>query len=196
MANNRQVVSIGVQLDYQKSLDDMISNLRSELKKAKDSIKNLGVSDEMLSQISTLEKRLDVLADNLTNAFTALGKQDIDIQSLKKFQDELNGEISSIKKDITEVTSSVALLSSSLEGFKGVDFAQNIIADFNALKNVVENTNETIQEFYKMCNKSKSSGVVRFSNSEVQEMESVAKSLKKEINLNYLLSIKQYQGAS
>lgn len=182
MANNRQVVSIGVQLDYQKSLDDMISNLRSELKKAKDSIKNLGVSDEMLSQISTLEKRLDVLADNLTNAFTALGKQDIDIQSLKKFQDELNGEISSIKKDITEVTSSVALLSSSLEGFKGVDFAQNIIADFNALKNVVENTNNTIQEFYKMCNKSKSSGVVRFSNSEVQEMESVAKSLKKEIN--------------
>ena len=47
MANNKQVISIGVQLDYKKELESMIEDLRGKLRKLGDAADDIELSKNL-----------------------------------------------------------------------------------------------------------------------------------------------------
>lgn len=176
MANNKQIISIGVQLDYKKELESMIANLREKLKALGDAANDIEISKNLQSQITALENRLTVLADSVDGAFKNLGDVNIDVHNIKVFQDELSAELKAVGKDIDNLKQEFATLSDSLKvNGDGINvFIGNMQGQFSELQKTVAGVSETIRNLLKLVDVTESKGVVNFN---IEELETAKKLL-------------------
>ena len=106
-------------------------------------------------------------------AFENLGNINIDIRGIKVFQDQLSMKLNSVRKDIDSLRDEIASLSSAFKiDDVGINtFVANMQGQFAELQNTARETEEIIQSFFQLVERSNSRGVINFDNKKLEEAE-------------------------
>ena len=175
MANNRQVISIGVQLDYQKELESMIDDLRAKMKKLGDAANDIELSKNLQSQITALENKLAVVADDVQNAFRNLGDVNIDLKSIKVFQDYLKHTLSDLKKEFDDLQQNVSAFASAftVDGIGVNNFVSQMTGQFSELQNTAKKTEDIIKQLFTLFERNESNVEVKIDTGKIEQAEKI-----------------------
>ena len=71
MPNKNGVVSIGLDIDYQKSLQQMVNDFKNKMTAITNEVKKTKFSKDLTEQIDTINKRIDGISDSFDKTFKA-----------------------------------------------------------------------------------------------------------------------------
>lgn len=181
MANNRQIVSIGVQLDYKRELEGMLDDLRAQMKKLGDSAKDIELSANLQKQISTLESRLAVVSDDIADMFRKMGDQDIDIKAFSKFQNEITGMTRKIQTEMLDLKRMLEGLSEGTDASKMFSHFSEMESKFAELRTEIQTTTRLITDFYEPVKGTSSKATINFQSDFDEKKLQRAKELLKQL---------------
>lgn len=160
---NSGVVSIGVNLDYEKELNKMMSSFESKLKSINDSLGNIELSKDIKKQIADITSELEKVKRNMTLSFDQLSKGKLDSGALTHYKQEVTQTFNTIDTNIKELSGQISSLQGSFDGLNGKDFSSNLVRQYNDIKNNADAAVESIQkisEFVSMTSSIQNHSVV------------------------------------
>ena len=151
MPNKNGVIAVGVELDYQKTLNKMVGDFKSEMSQIQQTLGKAHLSKDLERQIANLTERIEEVATTASKSFDDLGKGKISTETFKKFESEVDGKFQNIRREITILTSNLDDLAQRFDLLQGAEFSNKIMAQFKEIQNAVLNTNSVISNFYKIA---------------------------------------------
>ena len=173
--NNKQVISIGVQLDYKKELESMLSDLRKKLDDLKKTSVDIEVSKSLQKQIEQTKSEIDSLTTYIDDKFSQMGNQSIDIGRFSEFQKAVSDQFEKIGKDIRTVSEDARNLSNLLSTPQGDTAVKQIITDYQNLKKQIEDTTRIANDLFNLTRKTGKSGIISFNQFSIDDAEKAIK---------------------
>ena len=158
MPNKNGVVSIGLNVDYQKSLQEMTKAFTSELTKLSNATQKLKFSKDLTDQISVVSAKVDGVTDEFRAMFDELNSNKLDASKFTAYQDKITKEFSKIETSISSITSQISAMDEKIGMLSGADIASGIKKQFDDLKDSLLSTYQGLEKVFDLA-KSSSSGL-------------------------------------
>lgn len=152
------LVNIGLNVDYQKSLQEMTKAFTSELTKLSNAARKLKFSKDITDQIGAVSEKVDGVAGEFRAMFDALNNNKLDASKFTAYQDKITKEFSKIETSISSITSQVSALDEKIGMLSGADIAGAMKKQFDDLKDSVLSTYQGLEKVFDLA-KSSSSGL-------------------------------------
>ena len=169
MANKNGVVSIGLNVDYQKSLQEMTSAFKSKLTEISKESKKLQISKDVEEQIGILSKRIDGISTEFRAMFDDINNQKIDASKFEAYQAKVTKEFEKIEKSISGVVTEISALDEKVGMLSGADIASSMKKQFDELKESVLDTYQGLEKVFELTKTSSNSPAVKFDKSTLDE---------------------------
>lgn len=168
MAKNG-IVSVGVNLDYEKTLNDMVKAFSNKLSQIQNDVNKIEFSKSITDQIEKLRSELELTQKEMNETFKQIGQDKLDISSFENFQKNVEKKFGSIEKEIASLSDSLSTLGEKFNLLGGTDVASGIVTQFHDLKNSISEAYDTLKQVLDLCNTS-STGL-NFANIDVNKIK-------------------------
>ena len=158
MPNKNGVVNIGLNVDYQKSLQEMTRAFTSELTKLSNAAQKLKFSKDLTDQIGAVSAKVDDITDEFRAMFDALNSNKLDASKFTAYQDKITKEFSKIETSISGITSQISAMDEKIGTLSGADIASGMKKQFDDLKDSLLSTYQGLEKVFGLA-KSSSSGL-------------------------------------
>ena len=158
MANKSGVVSIGLNVDYQKALQQMMNDFKSKLSTISNEAKKLDFSKDMTKQIGAVDEKIERISSDFKAMFDEINSQKLDASKFEAYQLRITKDFEKVEKSIAGVVSEISALDEKVGMLSGADFASNMKAQFDDLRESVLSTYQGLEKIFDLT-KSSSSGL-------------------------------------
>ena len=158
MANKSGVVSIGLNVDYQKALQQMMSDFKSKLSTISNEAKKLDFSKDLTKQIGAVDKKIERISNDFKAMFDEINGQKLDASKFEQYQTKITKDFDKVEKSISNVVSQISALDEKVGMLSGADFASSMKAQFDELRESVLSTYQGLEKIFDLT-KSSSSGL-------------------------------------
>ena len=153
MPKQNGVVNIGLNIDYQKALQEMVSNFKSELTAISNAATKANIDKDIVAQIDNINKKINGISGEFKQMFDEISNQTINANSFEKYQADVTKKFAKIKESIYNTTAKIEGLKERIGALENSEFAtkmkaqfdeisQSVLGTYNELRNVVEITKE------------------------------------------------------
>ena len=146
MPNKNGVVSIGLNVDYQKSLQEMTNDFKAKLTALSNEAKKVNFSKDIADQLDNINKRIDGITSEFKGMFDNLNTQKIDSSNFEKYQVEITKRFEKIGESISDVATKISGLEERLGMLDGSDFATSMKRQFDELSQSVLSTYQGLEK--------------------------------------------------
>ena len=150
------VVSIGLNVDYQKSLREMTSAFTSELTKLSNEAKKLKFSKDITDQINAVSQKVDSVTSEFRTMFDEFNNNKLDASKFTTYQDRITKEFSKIETSISGITSQISAMDEKIGMLSGADIASGIKKQFDDLKDSLLSTYQGLEKVFDLAKSSSS----------------------------------------
>ena len=154
MANKNGVVNIGLNVDYQKSLQEMTKAFTSELTKLSNAAQKLKFSKDLTDQIGAVSAKLDGVTDEFRAMFDELNSNKLDASKFTTYQDKVTKEFSKIETSISSITSQISAMDEKIGMLSGADIASGMKKQFDDLKDSLLSTYQGLEKVFDLAKSS------------------------------------------
>lgn len=169
MANKSGVVSIGLNVDYQKALQQMMNDFKSKLSTISNEAKKLDFSKDMTKQIGAVDEKIERISSDFKAMFDEINNQKIDASKFEGYQTKVTKEFEKIEKSINGVVAEISALDEKVGMLSGVDIASSMKKQFDELKESVLDTYQGLEKIFDLTKTSSNSPSVKFDKSALDE---------------------------
>lgn len=134
MPKNKGIVSIGLNVDYQKSLQEMTKAFKDKLSSLSDEFKNLNISKDVNEQFDAVYKKIDSVSEEFKSMISLINDEKLDAANFEKFQKKVNVQFGKIDDSIKGLTGRISDLDVKIGILNGVDIASGIKKEFDDLR--------------------------------------------------------------
>lgn len=138
------VISIGVNLEYEKELNKMMSAFESKLNKITDELGKTELTKDLQKQINNIVSELGTVRREMSSTFDQLSKGKLDVGALTNYKQAVTQSFNAIDGKISELAQKVAETNTIFDGLNGKDFSSNIISQYNAIKESASETADIV----------------------------------------------------
>lgn len=156
---SKQVVSIGVQLDYKKELENMLNDMKAKYQALEKSIENTDILKGMQKEMDSLRSQIADLSDYAMTQLARIGNEKIDIDIFTEFQDSMTNRFKEIRSSINAIERTLSNKDITATQRAAVD---NLESSYSRLNKTVDAVNDNITEFFKVVDQSKTKATVSF----------------------------------
>ena len=142
MPNKNGVVSIGLNLDYDKVLKQMVTDFDQALTQISNKAQKTEYAAGIEKQVGEIRSELKGFSDDFRAELDKINNQKIDSSNFEKFESNISKKFESIEKKFAGVNTKIHDLKSQLDLLDGSDFATN-------MKNRFEDLSQTILQTLK-----------------------------------------------
>ena len=146
-------VSIGINVDYQKSLQEMtnaykmeLTKLSNQFTKLSEEFKELEISKDAAQQIEVINKKFDTISKTVENTFEKINNGKLDASAFEQYQREITKEFSKIEKDVEGLSGQILALDKKIDTLNGADIATGIKKQFDDLSASILNSYNEISK--------------------------------------------------
>lgn len=179
MPKSNGFVSIGLNIDYQKSLEKMMNDFKSKLTQISNESKKIGFSKDMAEQIGGVNKRIDEVSENVNKVFKEINETKIDATNFEKYQTEITKKFDKINSSISEVTDRIVGLEEKLGMLSGSDFATNMKKQFDDLSRGVLETYNGLKQIIDITKTSAKGGLDKGMAESIERYNRTLRDIKK-----------------
>ena len=154
MANKNGVVSIGLNVDYQKSLQEMTKAFTSELTKLSNAAQKLKFSKDLTDQIGAVSAKVDGVTEEFRAMFDELNSNKLDASRFTAYQDKITKEFSKIETSISGITSQISAMDEKIGMLSGADIASGMKKQFDELKDSLLSTYQGLEKVFDLAKSS------------------------------------------
>ena len=158
MANKSGVVSIGLNVDYQKALQQMMNDFKSKLSTISNEAKKLDFSKDLTKQIGAVDEKIERISSDFKAMFDEINNQKLDSSKFESYQLRITKDFEKVEKSIAGVVSEISALDEKVGMLSGADFASGMKAQFDDLRESVLSTYQGLEKIFDLT-KSSSSGL-------------------------------------
>ena len=141
---NGAVVNIGLNVDYTKSLDAMVTDFKSNLTLMANEAKKSKYAVEMTKQIDEISNRVDGLSKDIVEAFEKINGINLNSDNFDDYQKHVAGNFEEIEKKITGVYSTIDVLNKRFDSIdvskikkEFDDLSESVIGSYNEISNII-----------------------------------------------------------
>ena len=163
------IVSIGLNVDYQKSLQQMVNDFRSKLSMISNEANKINFSKDMAQQIGAVDKKIEEISIEFRNMFNEINSQKLDASKFSSYQTQIASNFKKIEASILRVASEISALDEKVGMLSGADFASSMKAQFDNLRDSVLSTYQGLEKVFELTKTSGGSPVVKFDKSALDE---------------------------
>ena len=144
------VVSIGLQVSYEESLDKMLNDFRATLKQVSNDAERIKWDSNMAKSFEAIQKRIDSVETDFKGMFDELNSQKLSTEKFEAYQKEISSSLGKIETDIKGLTG-------QFENLGNNDYVSKMVSQFKFLQ---ENIKDTQRELGKVVDFTSSSSVI------------------------------------
>ena len=189
MPNNKGVVSIGLNVDYQKSLQEMTNAFKTKLTELSNEFKKVGFAKDVTQQFDAVYKKIDNVSNELKTMFSTINDGKLDASQFEQYQIKITKEFGKIETSILNLTGQISSLDDKFKMLDGSNFASGIKKQFDNLRDSVLGVYEDLSkvvDFAKTNSSSSFSGIDVVSLNKYKSSLAEIRKVYKEIdNLNF-----------
>ena len=163
------IVSIGLNVDYQKSLQQMMNDFRSKLSTLSNEAKKIDFSKDMAQQIGAVDQKIEKISGEFRAMFDEINGQKLDASKFSSYQAQITSDFKKIETSILNVVSEISALNEKVGMLSGADFASSMKAQFDNLRDSVLSTYQGLEKVFELTKTSSSSPAVKFDKSALDE---------------------------
>lgn len=152
--SKKGVISVGINLEYQKTLNEMVNSFEIKISQIQNNMGKVSFSKDLTQQIDAIRKELGVVQKDMSNTFAQMGNQKLDVSAFEDFQKNISGQFDQIGKQITSLNGSLSLLGEQFQALNGADAASGIVSQFNDLKSSISESYTVLKQVLNLCNSS------------------------------------------
>lgn len=157
MPSNKGVVSIGLNVDYQKSLQEMTNAFKTKLTELSNEFKKVGFAKDVTQQFDAVYKKIDSVSSELKAMFSSINNGKLDASQFEQYQIKITKEFGKIEKSISNLTGQISSLDDKFKMLDGSDFASGIKKQFDDLRDSVLGVYEDLSKVVDFAKTSSSS---------------------------------------
>ena len=154
MANKSGVVSIGLNVDYQKALQQMMNDFKSKLSTISNEAKKLDFSKDLTKQIGTVDEKIERISSDFKAMFDEINGQKLDASKFEQYQTKITKDFDKVEKSISNVVSQISALDEKVGMLSGADFASSMKAQFDELRESVLSTYQGLEKVFDLTKSS------------------------------------------
>lgn len=163
------VVSIGLNVDYQKSLQQMMNDFKAKLSTISNEAKKLSFSADMTKQIGAVDEKIERISSDFRTMFNEINNQKLDAAKFSSYQTKITEDFKKVENSILGVTSEISALNEKVGMLSGADFASSIKKQFDDLRTSVLSTYEGLEKVFDLTKASNGSPVGKIDKSTLDE---------------------------
>ena len=134
------VVSIGLNVDYQKALQQMTSDFNKALTQISNESRKSSYAVDMQTQIAAVKSEIKGLSDEFRSEFQKINSQQINSDNFNEFKAKVTKDFDDIGKKFASVNTKIHDLRKQLGLLDGSDFATGMKKQFDDIAQSVLNT--------------------------------------------------------
>lgn len=169
MPNKNGVVSIALNVDYQKSLQQMVSDFKVRMSMISNEAKKLDFSKDMAKQIGAVDEKIERISNEFKSMFDEINNSKLDASKFEQYQTKVSKDFEKIEKSISGIISQISTLDEKLGMLSGADFASSMKKQFDDLKEEILGTYEGLEKIFDLTKMSNKSPVVNFDKTSLDE---------------------------
>ena len=156
MANKSGVVSIGLNVDYQKALQQMMNDFKAKLSTISNEAKKLDFSKDIAKQIGAVDDKIERISSDFKTMFDEINNQKLDASKFEQYQTKITKDFEKVEKSISNVVSQISALDEKVGMLSGADFASSMKAQFDDLRESVLSTYQGLEKVFDLTKSSPS----------------------------------------
>lgn len=157
------VINIGLNVDYQESLQKMTKDFKSEMSRLSNELKKIEISKDVEKQFEVINERINELSETVGKTFSQLNAQKLDSSNFEQFQVKIKKSFNTIENNILDFRTQLTNLGQQ-------DVADGLKRQFDGLSQSILSTYDNLEKVFEI---SKSFGTP--SSAMVKEYEKTAK---------------------
>ena len=154
MANKNGVVSIGLNIDYQKALQQMMNDFKAKLSTISNEAKRLDFSKDLTQQIGAVDEKIERISSDFKTMFDDINNQKLDASKFEAYQLRITKDFEKVEKSISGVISEISALDEKVGMLSGADFASSMKAQFDELRESVLSTYQGLEKVFDLTKSS------------------------------------------
>ena len=148
------VVSIGLNVDYQKSLNQMMNDFKAKLSTISNEAKKLDFSKDLTKQIGAVDEKIERISSDFKAMFDEINGQKLDASKFEQYQAKITKDFDKVEKSISNVVSQISALDEKVGMLSGADFASSMKAQFDELRESVLSTYQGLEKVFDLTKSS------------------------------------------
>ena len=148
------VVSIGLNVDYQKALQQMMNDFKSKLSTISNEAKKLDFSKDLTKQIGAVDEKIERISNDFKAMFDEINGQKLDSSKFEQYQTKITKDFDKVEKSISNVVSQISALDEKVGMLSGADFASSMKAQFDELRESVLSTYQGLEKVFDLTKSS------------------------------------------
>ena len=154
MANKNGVVSIGLNIDYQKALQQMMNDFKAKLSTISNEAKRLDFSKDLTQQIGAVDEKIERISSDFKTMFDDINNQKLNASKFESYQLRITKDFEKVEKSISGVISEISALDEKVGMLSGADFASSMKAQFDELRESVLSTYQGLEKVFDLTKSS------------------------------------------
>ena len=150
------VVSIGLNVDYQKSLNQMMNDFKAKLSTISNEAKKLDFSKDITKQIGAVDEKIERISSDFRAMFDEINSQKLDASKFEAYQLRITKDFEKVEKSISVVVSEISALDEKIGMLSGADFASSMKKQFDDLRESVLSTYQGLEKVFDLTKSSPS----------------------------------------
>ena len=169
MSNKSGVVSIGLNVDYQKTLQQMVNDFKSKLSTISNEAKKLDFSMDLTKQIGAVDEKIERISSDFKAMFDEINGQKLDASKFEQYQAKITKDFDKVEKSISNVVSQISALNEKVGMLSGADFASAMKKQFDDLRESVLSTYQGLEQVFGLTKMTGSSPSINIDKSSLDE---------------------------
>ena len=181
MANKNGVVGIGLNIDYEKALKQMVSGFNQALTQISNEAKKIEYTGDVKEQIKGIKGEIKGFSDEFRAELKKINDQQIDGDSFKKFESEVTKRFEKIETKFANINTKIKDLKEQLGLLEGSDTASKMKAQFDDWRQSIVNTYQELSKVIDLVETNKMQETTGVNVKDIQEQLKIYRATLREI---------------